>query len=213
MKWIHQNIEPVEVLIWSPEKAKAKYISTWKQASWFALISPLHLIYWRAKSLEAWTNNILSHRKLSTKEDLRKPNEGISLSLRNGVVVSVLVVLGLLSYKLLKILTMIYPTIIFTQQHFGDLGVSLSETLFVWLPFTLIAGMLAGYHWGIKAVIQHYTLRFVLFITKTIPWNLVRFLDYACDRILLRRVGGGYVFIHRLLLEYFAELSNKRHEI
>jgi hypothetical protein len=32
----------------------------------------------------------------------------------------------------------------------------------------------------------------------------VDFLDYAAERIFLRKVGGGYIFIHRLLQEYFA---------
>ncbi len=39
------------------------------------------------------------------------------------------------------------------------------------------------------------------------PWDYVRFLDYATDRIFLRRVGGGYIFVHRLLLEHFAALG------
>jgi hypothetical protein len=26
-------------------------------------------------------------------------------------------------------------------------------------------------------------------------------------RLLLRKVGGGYIFVHRLLLEYFASLD------
>ena len=39
------------------------------------------------------------------------------------------------------------------------------------------------------------------------PWNYPRFLDYATERILLRKVGGGYIFVHRLLLEYFAALD------
>jgi hypothetical protein len=30
------------------------------------------------------------------------------------------------------------------------------------------------------------------------------FLDDATSRILLRRVGGGYAFIHRRLQDYFA---------
>jgi len=29
-------------------------------------------------------------------------------------------------------------------------------------------------------------------------------LDYAAERILLRKVGGGYIFTHRMLMEYFA---------
>ncbi len=40
------------------------------------------------------------------------------------------------------------------------------------------------------------------------PWNLVQFLDEATDCILLRRVGGGYSFVHRLILDYFASLDN-----
>ena len=36
------------------------------------------------------------------------------------------------------------------------------------------------------------------------PLNYVCFLDYATARIFLRKVGGGYIFVHRMLLEYFA---------
>jgi hypothetical protein len=36
--------------------------------------------------------------------------------------------------------------------------------------------------------------------------NYVKFLDYAEERIFLRKIGGGYIFIHRLLQDYFAAL-------
>ena len=39
------------------------------------------------------------------------------------------------------------------------------------------------------------------------PWNYVAFLDSCAERILLRKVGSGYIFVHRLLLEYFASLD------
>lgn len=32
------------------------------------------------------------------------------------------------------------------------------------------------------------------------------FLDHCVDLIFLRRVGGGYIFIRRLLMEHFAEM-------
>ena len=35
---------------------------------------------------------------------------------------------------------------------------------------------------------------------------IVPFLDHCVDLIFLRRVGGGYIFIHRLLMEPFAEM-------
>ncbi len=60
---------------------------------------------------------------------------------------------------------------------------------------------------GGLACIQHVVLRFLLWRTGQLPWRLPQFLDYAAERILLRKVGGGYIFIHRLLLEYFARLD------
>jgi hypothetical protein len=38
-----------------------------------------------------------------------------------------------------------------------------------------------------------------------LPLRCVRFFDEASDCILLQKVGGGYSFIHRLLLDYFVE--------
>jgi hypothetical protein len=37
------------------------------------------------------------------------------------------------------------------------------------------------------------------------PFNFIKFLDYRAKLILLKKVGGGYIFIHRMLLDYFAE--------
>lgn len=31
-------------------------------------------------------------------------------------------------------------------------------------------------------------------------------LNHCVDLIFLRRVGGGYIFVHRLLMEHFAEM-------
>jgi hypothetical protein len=61
---------------------------------------------------------------------------------------------------------------------------------------------------GGLASFQHSVLRFLLWRTGSVPWHYVPFLDYAAERILLRKVGGGYIFIHRLLLEYFASLDS-----
>ncbi len=69
--------------------------------------------------------------------------------------------------------------------------------------FTLLGAL--GF--GGLACIQHIVMRFLLWRSGQLPWNLPRFLDYAAERILLRKVGGGYIFIHRLLLEYFAFLD------
>ncbi len=75
----------------------------------------------------------------------------------------------------------------------------------------ITVGGLAALWFGGIDLIQHHTLRLLLRYHKTIPaYRLVPVLDYASERILLRRVGGGYIFIHPLLREYFAayERSN-----
>jgi hypothetical protein len=47
----------------------------------------------------------------------------------------------------------------------------------------------------------------ILWRQGAIPVKYVDFLDYAAECIFMRRVGGGYVFVHRLVQEHFA-----RHE-
>ena len=74
----------------------------------------------------------------------------------------------------------------------------------------LIAALVVGLTYGGTAVIQHYTLRYLLARANILPFpfsdkKLIAFLDDMTDRLILRRVGGGWIFIHRTLLEYFAE--------
>jgi hypothetical protein len=70
----------------------------------------------------------------------------------------------------------------------------------------LVAGMVAGLLlYGGIAIIQHYTLRFLLTLSSTpAPFLLVPLLEEARMRGLLVRVGGGYRFYHELLQRYFA---------
>src|SRR5262245_16637675 len=69
--------------------------------------------------------------------------------------------------------------------------------------FGLVTCLLVGLRSGGSSCLKHLVLRLMLVRSGTAPWNYVAFLDHAADRILLRKVGGGYVFIHRMLLEYF----------
>ena len=85
--------------------------------------------------------------------------------------------------------------------------VGLVDGLSYWLLAGLSAGLLVGLLKGGLASLRHYVLRFLLWRTGSVPWHYVPFLDYAAERILLRKVGGGYIFIHRLLLDYFALLE------
>jgi hypothetical protein len=39
------------------------------------------------------------------------------------------------------------------------------------------------------------------------PWQAVPFLEDVVEQLLLRKIGGGYIFRHRLLQDYFASLE------
>lgn len=78
--------------------------------------------------------------------------------------------------------------------------------------FGLISGMVYGLIAGGTASLRHFSLRLMLCRYGYIPWNYARFLDYATERLFLQKVGGGYIFIHRMLLEHFSrmELEQRR---
>jgi tRNA A-37 threonylcarbamoyl transferase component Bud32/DNA polymerase III delta prime subunit/MFS family permease len=126
------------------------------------------------------------------------PNQGIHRSARNSLA------LGLISTAIVWLVC--------------GLGVGLSNGLaygYVGYIYGLIngliiglsAGLLAGLLNGGLACLRHSMVRLLLWRSRAIPWNYPRFLDSAAERILLRKVGGGYIFVHRLLLEYFASLD------
>ena len=75
------------------------------------------------------------------------------------------------------------------------------------LVFGLMFGLAGWLRNGGEACIKHFSLRLILYRNNYIPWNYARFLDYAADRILLQKVGGGYIFIHRMLMEHFADMK------
>jgi hypothetical protein len=129
------------------------------------------------------------------------PNEGIRRSARTALFAMLYVGLGAgLGYLLLM-------GLIGGLVGLG-LGLGLRKGLDFGLRWGLrlglfgaLSGALGG---GGQVCLKHIILRLGLIRNGSTPWNYVRFLDYAANRILLRKVGGGYAFLHRMLLEYFA---------
>jgi hypothetical protein len=76
---------------------------------------------------------------------------------------------------------------------------SILAGVFLGLPFGLFRGA--------EACIQHFILRLLLYLNGAAPWNYAKFLDFASDRLLMKKIGGGYVFFHRMLLEHFARMK------
>ncbi|MDP9313260.1 MAG: NACHT domain-containing protein [Chloroflexota bacterium] len=83
-----------------------------------------------------------------------------------------------------------------------------SETIQVRVPTAVRAALIVGLLWGLRgglvACCQHVVLRLLLYRNGSIPLNYVRFLDYAADHMLLRKIGGGYTFVHHQIREFFA---------
>jgi eukaryotic-like serine/threonine-protein kinase len=119
------------------------------------------------------------------KADKGSPNEGIKLSLKNS-------------------LAAFLVTCLFVWLIFVLIFVSLDLMM---LDIALIVGLIVGLNRGGSAVIKHYALRLILWLKGYTPFNFIKFLEYCAKLILLKKVGGGYIFIHRTLLEYFAELK------
>lgn len=93
----------------------------------------------------------------------------------------------------------------------GLLG-GLDLGLVIALVFGLVGGLAGALAFGGYACLSHMALRLVLAYNGSLPLRLVPFLDYCAERIFLRKVGGGYIFVHRLLMEHFASLYNEQTE-
>ena len=78
------------------------------------------------------------------------------------------------------------------------------DTVIFYSTIGSISGLFVGLIIALSTITMHFIIRRLLAYYECLPFNLFPFLEYAKDRLLLRRVGGGYIFIHRTLLEYFA---------
>jgi hypothetical protein len=146
-------------------------------------------------------------------QDRRVPNEGIQRSLRNSLLI------GLISAGIIGVISMLSLvsanvlgnglTYMLSDQLSKALSFALSHSLShapsVGLRIGLLGGLLVCISMGGLAVWRHYLIRFLLWRSHTFPGRAPQFLNDSSARFLLRRIGGGYSFIHRLLLDYFAK--------
>jgi len=59
---------------------------------------------------------------------------------------------------------------------------------------------------------KHLVVRLFLRKSGVAPLNCVAFLAQAKELLFLRQVGGGYIFVHRPLRDYFVSLSEPSEE-
>jgi hypothetical protein len=127
------------------------------------------------------------------------PNQGIRRSARTAILAGLCGWLGVgLLFGLIA--AMLYGLI-------GAQLFALTAGLQIGLVNGLLGGLVIGLAFGGYACHSHGVLRFLLWRLGVLPLCTISFLNYATERVLLRRVGGGYIFLHPLLQEYFAKLE------
>jgi adenylate kinase family enzyme/tetrahydromethanopterin S-methyltransferase subunit G len=123
------------------------------------------------------------------------PREGLSRTLKNIPLILVITA---------TMMSAIFFGMVLLQPKYLREQLSLPTTvggLLVFSVFLLIFSL------GLLPLVQHFSLRLVLFFSGYMPWNCTRFLTYCTELKFLQRVGGHYRFIHRQLQEHFAVMS------
>lgn len=137
--------------------------------------------------------------KTQSIEDKLLPNQGLWLSLRN-------ILIGIFLVTVFLGLSTGIATFYGISPMAGLLGLLAGGVLsIVWGPYI-------GLFFGGRAVIQHLTLRILLFAYKYSPRNYAKFLDYCEEIGILNKVGGGYQFIHGKFQDYFADLYDENYK-
>jgi eukaryotic-like serine/threonine-protein kinase len=145
-----------------------------------------------------------------------RPNQGILRSVHSALLVGGLT--GIVCF-MVSLLNQFIANFFYYGLSFGlivglsdGLSFGLSDGLsFGLMSFGFLLGcagfLLAALLTGGLASLRHVLLRLQLRHLGLMPRHYVRFLDVAARRILLYKDGGGYRFIHRLFLDYFADLE------
>jgi hypothetical protein len=135
-------------------------------------------------------------------------NQGIRSSLHNGVT------MGAISIAMITITAILIflPGQLMNHPHLYQFLFGLLYSCFSALSISPYVGLLACMTTGGLTVWRHCTIRFLLWHSQTFPMRAPHFLDDSVARFLLRRVGGGYIFSHRLLLDYLADTTERSTE-
>jgi GTPase SAR1 family protein len=114
-------------------------------------------------------------------EKRAEPGQGMQYSLRNGVIVNLF--MTLVSGIILRVVM-------------GPAG----------LYFGLGIGFIMGQSYGGFFYIYNKILCWILYKFGIYPDNDVDFFNFATNLTFFHKVGGGYIFIHRMLMEHFAAM-------
>ena len=144
--------------------------------------------------ISGWVNLDIQHRIF--------PNQGIKNSVKNSTLIGLIIILFFCLFYGIIASFLYRSTIIYNLK---TIIYNLNYGLF----FGSIAGFIFWVRYGGSSFIEHFSLRHILYRQGHIPWNYACFLDHASECRLMKKVGGGYIFYHRMLMEHFAQ----RHQV
>ncbi len=123
----------------------------------------------------------------------RRPNEGLYRGVNNGLILGLIAALLTFPYLILL-------RVLLHRRDVLDLPVLAAGSLFIFLAVFFVIGVIP--------CIEHLLLRALLKYNGFAPLDYEKFLNYAENLIFLRKIGGGYEFIHGMILDYFAEYKS-----
>ena len=167
--------------------ALAAWLDRWTNTPWIALLPA-------AGGVLLMIENALLRGELRLRTT---PGQGVAASRRNGFMVMGLV------FVLMAGLGAV--AVALGAAVGGPQAIIPATAWLLWLALYLGVG--CGLAFGLLAYEQHRRLVRLLHDRGHLPANPTDFLNYAAERNLLRKVGGGYTFVHALLLEYFNDRS------
>ncbi|MEH2061247.1 MAG: NACHT domain-containing protein [Nostoc sp.] len=169
-----------------------------------ALSSPLLYSYFvnifRIFDLPGIVNSVLKGEEIKKK---MKPNQGIWITGKNAIILGGINIIFFGSIGSIFYIAITFCDLLLGSHPLLDTKNFLLGIFVFVLPFGVI-GSLRG---GLLDCIRHIQLRLFLTIRNHAPWNYARFLDYATERLFLQKVGGSYIFVHRMLLEHFTRME------
>lgn len=115
-----------------------------------------------------------------------RPNQGMRQAAANAVLATAIAAptLGIVAFSL-----------------WDTSSLRITTALILFSAFTFFGG---------SAIIDHLLLRLIFWYKDLLPRDLIGLLEYATDRSLMRKVGGGFIFVHPLIQDHFRRLDQER---
>jgi MFS family permease len=223
-----KKILPLEKLSWSWKRAKYRFVREFLEGVSYGLIFGVIfglIFYLNGQKFMNWSiGGLVSGligglilglgSGLGSSEIERRivSNQGIRSSLRNSFIIGLIV--GLMGSVIGSVIGGLSGGLsgkLIFGPIFEAIDIKINEQTGAQiggLVFGPIGGLISGLKYGGAACIQHFILRQMLHQKVHIPRNYAKFLDFASNRRLMKKIGGGYVFFHRMLLEHFAQMNS-----